>query len=377
MAETIEIIQNTNTESKLDTAKEGQLQLPFYKPVNVISQIYKWQPMGKRVVINLPLLGDDRSFLFLIRCSPLITYIPDLVNNFGSVAANRIALNFDSVVHDIDWAKKATDADTFRFSKDPGVHIVTHSTPPFLSDLAYSYRYWKGGLQFRLRTRAGFTHNAILFTSPIYGSKMIVAPTNRSPFNYRHPVVYKEKFSYLTSQGNSYTYADLSMTRHFEVGYNFMKPVPYEDTYARLNEVVTMANSADNAAPNKTPGALMFEDYIGVGLRGSIDNSSAGSNQIEFEIDVRAAEDFQFSGENVFLKTPSDSEYAMDGMGFSGSTYGTVVEPSKTTTPNRILPRKYQNPWFTSDGKHTKVKWYQTTDETDGYYYSDETFTYD
>lgn len=359
MIEQVEIVQTTPSESQLDTGKDN-MRLPFYKPINVIGEIYKWQPMGKRIIIDLPLVGDDKGFLFLIRCSPWVPYLPELAHMFNDTSiANMMAMNFDSIVHDVDWGGYAympatptlLDMKTLLVHTNPrGVSIETHSAPPLISKLAEGNRFWRGGLQFRMRVKAGATHAANLVAMPILGARVphLCWPTTDksteyqiTPFNYKYPVFYKEKFSYLSAQANSFVNADLSLQRHMTLGYSYSKPHTYVDQFAIMSNAL---NTKETSIINWAPNEPRFEDFIAVGLRGTIDNSSVGTNQVEIELEMKAAADFAFGGENIYFSTISDMDFALNGTLPSTSSMGTIATP---TTP--ILPRKYRNPWFAQD----------------------------
>lgn len=378
-----EIIQETPSETQLDTSKGTNISLPFYKTISLLETIFKWQPMGKRVILDLPLIGDDRGFLFLVRCSPWVPYYPDLVHLYPSHRiAGNVLMNFESVVHDSDWGFYAAQPgplsdDNLRhlvgFTANPGIAIVTHSAPPLISKLAEMYRYWKGGLEFRFRTKAGFTHSANILMMPVVGARVptICMPFSNtqninmiSPFNFRSPILFKEKFSYLGLQANSFMNMDLSMSRHMEAGWSYNLPFPYVDQFGNVANIL---NTEVTQLLSWSPNSPCFDNFIGIAMRGTIDNSSTGSNQVEIEIEMRASQDFMFSGENVAFNAASDSDYACFGTTASGSRFGTAI-----TAGNTIVPRKYRNPWLTEAG--VPFIQYNEGDET---YNATGNYTYD
>lgn len=349
---TTEIVQQNPSETQLDQPNEQTPVNPIHRPIDLMSTIRKWNPTGIRVVCNLPLIGDDRGFLFLLRCSP---YIPHLSNDeaaFSSVNSIAFATNLATVVHDSDFAgvRGATSpTDLWSFSRDPGIYITTHSAPPLISDIARSCRFWRGGLSFRIRSKASFTHSAIMFTTPLYGVKPYYTPS--LPTNARTFIPSKDKFSYLPYQANSYAYADLSMTRHFEIAYNYSKPTEWVDQGAIMALVANQASTGSlGDVPRPYAKNSWFEDYIGVGLRGSIDNSSSGTNQVEFEIDIKANDDFEFSGEHLYFNPLSDHSIAMHGLlgnyPVTTSNFGWIGSTAPADT--MLTPRKYSNPQFSS-----------------------------
>jgi hypothetical protein len=352
-----EIIEVNPPESEMDQPKAASItKTPLLKPISLIASIRKWNPTGIRVVVNLPLVGNDRNYLFLIRCSP---FIPHLANDtiwlHNAGMANQLSVDNDLIIHDYDYKNFPKPDGTVKpmpqFDTDPGIYIYHHSLPPLISEMARANRFWTGGLKFRLRSKAAFTHNAVLFGSPIYGVKQI--PVVMPCTNYQAIVPYRQKWSYGSSQANSYMYNDLTMTRHMEIQYSYQKPYSYVDQFGIIAQSIgNFKNSINADGTNITQGYLdglgssRYDDFIGIGLRGTIDNSSSGDNQIMFEIDIAAGDDFQFSGETAYANPVSDDALATRDLAILGINRS----GNRITKTSPITPRVYSNPDYDSPG---------------------------
>lgn len=120
----------------------------------------------------------------------------------------------------------------------------------------------------------------------------------------------------LPAYTNSYQYGDLAMERHATVRVPYLKPYVKEDQAALI--AAALARTKTEAATT-TRGA--YEMYmsanpavysrIGVGFKGNLPTNS-NTNQIVIEIDYRACENFQFSGENVYANPYSMRNYILD-----------------------------------------------------------------
>ena len=66
-------IQIASSGHKLpEQAQVAQCSIP--RPFGFEHLIHQWQPMGIRVTLNIPFVGNDRDYLFAIRNGP---FIPD------------------------------------------------------------------------------------------------------------------------------------------------------------------------------------------------------------------------------------------------------------------------------------------------------------
>ena len=163
--------------------KSGVQSIP--RPMDISCWINQWQPMGIRVVVDLPFVSDDSSYLFVIRNGPLIPHPMRLYHDYNNAAPtppNYAAIgprhgqltsdninvyawnNMRNVMHSSapNWS-----ADNVAFGDKYPIRIVYHDLPPPLSSLAHCFRRWRGDMQYRIRTVAGFATQGYVFASCI------------------------------------------------------------------------------------------------------------------------------------------------------------------------------------------------------------------
>jgi len=327
--------------------------------------IHQWQPMGIRVVMNLPFTGNDKDYLLAIRNGPFIpsnTYTyrdssgeAELKDGFPDPKQRNLTTmrdynmfawnNMTNVTHGYDLPRKVGSDDKY-------VTITQYDEPPILSSISTMFRRWRGTMHYRLRVVSGFTTQGYVFASVIRNSPSYLQVNN---LFQRLQGVKREDSSYRESMINSYVMGDTAMFRHFEFQVPFEYPVPYYDQYAWIGR---RTRPAKNFAWGVTPGnELLFiqpfrpmkgephgDNYIMIGLRGQI-ATTVQNSELSFELEYRAGYDFQFA--DPFLPFPShfmrpfyqtskssnlggilkvpDPAYKTDGLGFPTKTSDTIV----------------------------------------------------
>lgn len=290
-------VQVSTTGHKLpEQAKFPVSSIP--RPMSFFSLINQWQPMGIRVVVNLPFTGDDKDFLFCIRNGPFIpphyySYYTKAhegpSNKKDDYPISRLACYAWNNMRNVLHGTSKFDS----FPKNPPVFITQYDEPPLLASLAACFRRWRGDIQYRIRTVAGFATQGYIFIGPlknvfspigIYDENRISAPIFRSDSSYREVMM------------NAYVLGDTSMFRHMEVTVPFEYPVSYYDQYAwmarRTNpNKYTYENQALGRMINLEPHG---DNWICMGVRGNLAATHEGA-QIMFELEYRAMEGFQFA----------------------------------------------------------------------------------
>jgi hypothetical protein len=289
-------VQVSTTGHKLpEQAQISKVVVP--RPVSMSALMYQWQPMGIRVLINLPFTGNDEDFLFIIRNGPFIPYWSqeydikspdtptsnaDLKGPFKNYAWN----NMRNVLHGLTKFQKFPD----KF----GIFITQYDLPPILSTMATAFRRWRGDMQYRIRTVAGFATQGYVFVGPLKNYFQQIAIFDE--YN-EHVGIQRQDNSYREVMQNSYVLGDTSMFRHFEVTQPYEYPVPWYDQHAWIqrridpNRYISPLNPVSSSACNLEPHG---DNFLAVGLRGNLAASQEGA-QIEFELEYRAVEGFQFA----------------------------------------------------------------------------------
>lgn len=308
-----EILELPDQKDKLEQPETSVPSLQLLKPVSIISSIYKWNPTGWKVIINLPLTSDNRSAIFWLQANPYIPHIAnDLVWLHKSTAVNcgpvRMHNAFQTLRHDTQNVHNPVE---FMDRKTEPIRLIQYDLPPLLSEITRGNRRWRGDLEYRFRVASNFGSQGICAFTIAHNvpPMMAYAPgmtTVAKAFTYqdiRRPFP-KRDTSYLPAFANSYVYTDMAMERHAVVRVPYIKPYGFDDFYATASSVLSFVPKG--VAHAKTAGYCIFLDnqptvhsYIGLALRGVLPTNS-NTNRIEIEIDYRACENFEFGGENVY-----------------------------------------------------------------------------
>lgn len=310
----------------ISTDGRKMLEQPRYYPmvsmprqINMTNLIYQWQPMGFRVVLNLPFVSDDRNYLFYIRNGPFIPLppkdksggrdyrdmnygigegtsplYPDTVSCFGYNNTRPVFLAGSKV----EPFPNYDDA-----SKDFVITLTHYDLPPPIATFALAFRRWRGDMQYRIRVVAGFVTQGYIIVTPLKNVFVPIGIYNMFKFQ---PVIQRQDSSFKPSMLNSYALADTSLYRHIEATFPFDYPVPFYDQYQWLNRRISPGNqfippgpdSAGQFSLRNTWTAVNSEphgeNFLALGVRGTLAATQPGA-QIIFELEYRCMEGFQFA----------------------------------------------------------------------------------
>lgn len=309
-----EPIQNITLNSPVQSHKlKEQGTVSSYcvpRPVSILSLMYQWQPMGIRIILDLPFTGNDSSSIFVVRNGPFIprwdkdyedtsnSHTSPLITwsgyKFKNYAWNNTRNVFHGAIADYDYPIKITQYDY----------------PPILSSLSQCFRRWRGDMQYRIRVVAGFATQGYIIIRPIKNYFSPIGVYNE----YNKPVGISEKDdSFRDGMINSYILADTSMFRHVELTYPYEYPAPYYDQYAWLSRRVSPLGTATQGTRKQATDPFTYDpqtyilnephgdNWFAVSLRGNLSASAAGS-QVIFELEYRACEGFQFADPGLPLQ---------------------------------------------------------------------------
>lgn len=307
-----------------EQGKVGRSTMP--RQVSVLDWIHQWQPMGYRVVVNLPFTGDDSSYLFAIRNGPFIPrwekwYTPrnrDTIPVTGKCngAAGCV---YQTPFYAWNNTRAVFPLDTSGTNRGKSIVVTQYDAPPLLSTLAQSFRRWRGDMQYRIRLVAGFVTQGYLIVTSLKNKFLPIGKYNE----YWFPVqLTTQDLSYREGMQNAYVLSDTSMIRHAEVTMQYEYPLPYYDQYEwlarRVNPYPYMCRSHPGSVEvcktvrvgprfDQLPHG---DNFLVVGLRGQIASGQAGS-QLAFELEYRAVEGFQFADPGF---PPTDTSYSFNNM---------------------------------------------------------------
>lgn len=270
--------------------------------ISIQNLIYQWQPMGIRVIVDLPFIGNDQDCLFMIRNGPLIPRWNKVYMDTWRESGFPVVANVSMELKQFAWNNMrnvyhghAVDKQQFSSS---GIHITYYDYPPVLSSLCQSFRRWRGDMQYRIRSIAGFATQGYIIVAPF---KNLFSPIGSYNEYKSEPAILRQDASYREAMMNAYVMADTSMFRHVEVSVPYEYPAPWYDQYAWMARRVCGTRYAVNSQFGSGVSASTIlnlephgDNFIGVLLRGQVATTSTGG-QIVFELEYRAQEGFQFA----------------------------------------------------------------------------------
>lgn len=240
-----------------------------------------WQPMGVRVVVNLPYVANDSNALFVIRVNPFIPHLGDTIGDNIYAWANLFPVRHDlaSTAEVITEGNLASNA----------VTISQYGMPPNFSILSKCFRRWKGSIMYRIRTTSNFAVQGQIIAGMVRGLPILYG--TRDPCRTEWPIV-RPDVTLAEIMLNSHCISDLSMYRHLEILCPFVYQVDWYDQATRLlygSKAFGDANTAtaDFCSP-------VGDNYLFVCARGVL-AADGTSNQVAFELDYRPGPDFEFS----------------------------------------------------------------------------------
>lgn len=280
------------------------------RQMSVFNLIYQWQPMGFRVILDLPFIGDDQNFIFAIRNGPFIpqrTVKPhyDIIMSVGNTELNRggwtegvMSFAYNNMIPVI---LPSDDSTNYPDPAKPPITLTNYDYPPTIASIAQSFRRWRGDMQYRIRMVAGFATQGYVMCSSL---KNVFSPVGIYNQFKTAPTLQRQDISFRPAMQNSYALSDTSMFRHLELTYPYDYPTPYYDQYAWISRRVVpsyqfMPNDILNPGKYSLRNRLVQtephgDNWIVFGIRGDLEASEVGS-QVVFELEYRCMEGFQFA----------------------------------------------------------------------------------
>lgn len=307
-----------NNISSVETKPHREVVLSGYetimRPIPVLAQMYKWHPTGLRVTMDLPIVGNDKSFLFIFRVTPTILSPGFCVGSFKN----------GPVVYGNALPLRHTSADSIStpaiYCEKSGIRFVHHSSTPLMSLVSLAHARWRGGISYQLRTTSQFTNQANVFVTRLppcldtylaFDGENINTDDGSTSINTVSHVC--ANVSRITAeadlyQTNTWINADLSAQRHLEFTVPYENPTVTVDTRQHMIQCSQPSTNGVNAKFSHGDGTV-FHQWWALGLKAGIDAGS-GPKQISFEIYQKAEQDLQFFNFLGYPRVlPSNQEY--------------------------------------------------------------------
>lgn len=289
-------IQLGEPTTTLPEQTRAQVPVPIPRPISFLSLIHQWQPMGIRVVVNLPFVGNDMDPLFVVRNGP---FIPDPCDSW----IDAYTLQDLSV-----WGFNAmqpvvltSSTERKPFPDNYGVSVSYYDSPPLLSQISRCFRRWRGDMQYRLRLVAGFVTQGYIIITPVKNTPLAIEQVDE--YAYFRYLVDTDSTSFRPKMQNSYIMSDCSMFRHVEVTMPYEYPTPWYDQFQWIDFRTRMFyEKKDDGSIQVTKGLVVQEpfadNWLFVSLRGALE-PTRDTSQMSFELEYRAVEGFQFADPSI------------------------------------------------------------------------------
>lgn len=336
------------------------------RSLSILNLINQWQPMGFRIILNLPFVGDDQNFIFAIRNGPFIPLRSDNVyydilmptENDPGATSTFTGINSYGYNNMIPVILPSDNGNLYPDRAKPVITMTNYDFPPPISTFAQSFRRWRGDMQYRIRMVAGFATQGYVICTTL---KNVFSPIGIYNQFSVAPTLQRQDTSFRPAMMNSYALSDTSMYRHLEITSPFDYPVPYYDQFQWISRRVvpsyqfglkfdpTKPYEANLALRNRLIQSEPHGDnWLVFGIRGNLESMQVGS-QIVFELEYRCAEGFQFADPFLpprntslpFSSMPAGNRvYRVPSNLWNSDGVGTPVpvNPSTTTTTSTQPP---------------------------------------
>lgn len=354
-------IVSTNGDDLPESVSQPQISMP--RQISILNLINQWQPMGFRVILNLPFISDDQNFIFAIRNGPFIPTRP--VHGHYDIADPGPAGTFSTPIYSYSYNNMvpvvlpSDNGSAYPDPAKPTITLTNYDLPPPIATFAQSFRRWRGDMQYRLRMVAGFATQGYVIGTSV---KNVFSPIGVYNQFKNRPAIERQDISFRPAMMNAYALSDTSMYRHLELTMPYDYPTAYYDQLAWISRRCTPGflfrrfPTGNNVTQSRT--LLQTEphgdNWIVIGIRGDLNSTQAGS-QIIFELEYRCAEGFQFADpflppslttlplssipQNQRVYRVPDDKYTSDGIGMytavSVSSGISTTTSSTTTTTTR------------------------------------------
>lgn len=252
-------------------------------PVEIYDVLRKFQPLGIRVEVKTPFIGDDTQPLFAIKCDPY-----QQVDMTGP--------NIVPIYSPIYPMPGTEDMNVY----NPSVVATIYDYPPPIAYAVAGHRFWRGSLLYHMRVVSTFITQGYLRIGIIKGQCATEINTSGEAFGTglreNHRIVTGCHTGNRDAMAHAFQRIDMSMFRHADIVVPYDHALPFRDTDRELKELA-WANTA--LEPQITKNVICKSDtdtFIVVYPCGPISSGAEGSF-INFEFEIAAGPDFELSTE--------------------------------------------------------------------------------
>ncbi len=321
------------------------------------SLIYKFAPMGRRVIVNAPFITNGLNALFAIRITP---YSPPLVPYSAATGNNHWIYNSnntESVVHDPPYILTVPGGNIDFFPPlSNAITIVNYNSCHPLNMYASCYRHWRGSLKYHIRMNGSALTQGYLTACRGRNVNRVIGKYDQFK---RSPLLLRSTCSVNEFKISSYARTDAAGFRHLDltIPYEYQNPIFDTLLWSKYRTDPTLCINGTPEAPVvlKSTDEISipeYDDYIFVSASTELVNSVSGG-QLFFEIEIAAGDDFEFYTPLPMYDTHfAGIDYNMAWKGLQGTGPNPMSPPTNAGTGGGLVlpPYSRPDPLYTSDG---------------------------
>lgn len=265
--------------------------------LSIYAQIFEFQQTGYAVELHLPLVNADNIPTVAFRVNPLIpslnTILSHIVSGNGQIYQNLgVPFFSDNCFISVPMAKRDLANDD-RSDIGTGISIINNDDEPLISMLASQHMGWTGTLIFLFKIISNVTTQGKLAFSRIYHQERVAGFydifSKRKPIN---ALMSSQK----SRRDNAFIIVDASRQEDIEI------VAPFVHEYSWFSTCEALRISLNSTNPTTGYDASVHDSFIMLDVIGTLAQSAAATNLL-IEVQVKAGEDFQFTGRIPFGAT--------------------------------------------------------------------------
>lgn len=328
------------TGTKFEANRSGTTGLT---PSALALTLSKWQPMGIRVVVDLPYTPDLNQPLFAIRVTPTWFSLREWTAMLDDNTTKNFSRYFSHMPIFVPYTGGIAGPVVPEDTKDTPVRVSYYGDSPPIAKYSRIHRFNAGSIKYQIVTTPGSVTHGYFQYSVVRG---VGPPGADKPVDYRLGVpTYAPEFS------STYD--------------NFVNIKPSTEGFIELDVPRVSGNDVKDSAMDLYSFNSMYDpngyDYIMVYLKGTL--SSLSQTQMAFEFNIAAGPDFVMNQPLPVSTNKRNFWTETDLFTEANPYYLTIYSNPGLTFPSAL--KKYRD-LFKADGSLVKNTTYKGKKKTIG-----------
>lgn len=311
----LNVFTNGESSNKNFTPASMTNQIIAAKTLGFYSQIYNWNHTGVVIRLNLPITNADNTPLFMIKISPYFPSLNEMAQKLTRNATDTRNAYFSRPMKFYNMMRSVIVPMLYedvvfgdRTEIGSGISIIECDDPPLISFLARHSLGWTGALSYKLKMISNVTSQGRIAISRVYDLPTI--PHYGDFFKIRTPVALSGGTTRYR-RDNAFMFIDLSRDDDLEIECPYVDSLPWKSiVYEELSALSNPNNGIDEPGTIDVRNSYLVADVVGTLAQ------STTSSTIEFELQIKAGEDFELFEPDVigtWNYINRDYSYASDG----------------------------------------------------------------